>query len=157
MIQYLSNGNFDVIKPHIVCPQKPKYIGLALSKSDRSILECIVNKHCVIQTDDMTKYLSHMTVFYYEKEAKEIPCITILPGEKINRLITKFVIRNSDGACAFFIEKQPGDIKDNLHITALIPNGLSPSISNNFVGLTDHTVTVYDINIPLKMTVYYSS
>jgi hypothetical protein len=99
----------------------------------------------------------------------KIPANTILPGQKLQRMINALVIRKSDGASAFRISTEQGDTKDNsasgrylqqslektYHITARIPSGLTPVVSNSFVGLTDERVKIVPMTIPVKLTGFW--
>ena len=119
---------------------------------DTGILESILDAHSV----KGVTYLHHMTTHFCEK-GKSIPGNTILPGQKLERMINALVIRKSDGAAAFRISPEQGDSKDNLHITARIPSGLTPVVSNSFVGLADERVKIIPMTIPVKLTGFWFS
>ena len=150
-VQLLLDGTYEVT-PDIVCPSKPIYIGGAVSMFDTGILDSILDAHLI----KGVTYLNHMTTHFCEK-GKSIPANTILPGQKLQRMINALVIRKSDGAAAFRIAPEQGDSKDNLHITARIPSGLTPVVSNSFVGLTDERVKIIPMTIPVKLTGFWFS
>ena len=163
-VQLLLEGTYAVT-PDIVCPSKPIYIGAAVSMFDTGILESILDAHLV----KGVTYLHHMTTHFCEKGKSplgatslsgkdlKIPANTILPGQKLERMINALVIRKSDGAAAFRISPEQGDSKDNLHITARIPSGLTPVVSNSFVGLADERVKIIPMTIPVKLTGFWFS
>ena len=163
-VQLLLEGTYAVT-PHIVCPSKPIYIGAAVSMFDTGILESILDAHSV----KGVTYLHHMTTHFCEKGKSplgatslsgkdiKIPANTILPGQKLERMINALVIRKSDGAAAFRISTEKGDTKDNMHITARIPSGLTPVVSNSFVGLADERVKIIPMTIPVKLTGFWFS
>jgi hypothetical protein len=164
-VQLLLDGTYEVT-PDIVCPSKPIYIGAAVSMFDKGILESILDEHLV----KGVTYLHHMTTHFCEKgKDLKIPANTILPGQKLQRMINALVIRKSDGAAAFRISTEQGDTKDNsasgrylqqslektYHITARIPSCLTPVVSNSFVGLTDERVKIVPMTIPVKLTGFW--
>jgi hypothetical protein len=149
-VQLLLDGTYEVT-PDIVCSSKTIYIGAAVSMFDKGILESILDAHLV----KGVTYLHHMTTHFCEK-GKSIPENTILPGQKLERMINALVIRKSDGAAAFRISTEQGDsLEKTYHITARIPSGLTPVVSNSFVGLTDERVKIIPMTIPVKLTGFW--
>ena len=150
----LMSGIYNT-KPYIMLPSRTIYVGAAVSVHDRTILESVLSVHNN-EAVNMTKYLDHMTVHFVEKgKEKEIPADLILPGQKLTVMIDALIIRKSDGASAFRIVSEKEDSKKNLHITAQIPNGLPPALSNSFVGLTDDSVKVIPMTIPIKLVGFW--
>ena len=170
-VQLLLDGTY-ASKPDIVCPSKPIYMGAAISMFDKGILESILDTYSL----KGVTYLHHMTTHFCEKgksllgayvslnpkdcelplgtslSGKSIPDNTILPGQKIQRMINALVIRKSDSSCAFRISPEKDDSPEKTyHITARIPASLTPMLSNSFVGLTDDSVRIIPMTIPVKL------
>lgn len=149
-INRLRENNYQ--HTEIALPLKPVFIGAAVD-NNRELLS-IVDSYVPNDETQNTTYVHHMTQYFCEK-GKPLPMGLILPGQKVVRKIDALVIRKSDNACAFRIVPEPGDIKENLHITARIPVGSKPMISNSFVGLEDDTVIIIPLDISIKLTGFW--
>ena len=153
-IEEVGNQIIDIIhrtqrgiNTQIVLNPTPVYIGLAVPYVSRTHLTRVMNE--LHPTTDFTPYIHHCTQLFLGGKAKVPTDTTIVrPGHNVQATIDAFVIRKSDGACAFRISKLSygGDIitmKNTPHITAKIPSHEKPAISNSFVGLTDDTVFIH--------------
>ncbi len=150
-IDKLRQNNYQYID--IALPEKPIFIGAAVDDNNMK-LQSIVDSY----VQDGVKYLHHMTQHFCEKGkpmSEPILVNLIKPGQKVVRKIDALVIRKADNACAFRIVSEPGDIKGNLHITARVPAGLKPMVSNSFVALTDDTVTIVPMDISIELTGFW--
>ena len=138
----------------IILNPTPVYIGLAVPHDDHEHLTCIMNMlHPT--TTSFTTYIHHCTQLFLGGKMK-VPADTetfpiVKPGHLVVATIDALVVRKSDNACAFRISKllyQDNIIvlKNTPHITAKIPSHEKPAISNSFVGLTDDTVLIHNID-----------
>ena len=135
----------------------PTYIGLFLNSGDRKLLDKKLFKCVTPSQYEFRKYLEHVTQFYIGNN-NTIPEGSLKPFEKCFGEIDYLAIRD-DGCCAFHISKiytitdkviQKVLTKSRPHVTALVSNGLSPKVSNDYIEeVSDESVT----RIPYKITV----
>lgn len=160
LIQYIHDTQRGV---NIVSTENPIYIGLFVQeRTKQDLIEFIRENNHIINYEKSNTFVCHCTqVFFGGKQTlkKNVYCN---PLDRVNALIDALVIRKSDGACCFRIVKETlisGEkqivMKDNPHITGIIPDGTKPVISNQFVGLTDDSVIIIPMHYELEMICHY--
>jgi hypothetical protein len=134
----------------------PTYIGLFLNSRDREILDKKLFKCVTPSQYESRKYLEHVTQFFIGNSNK-IPKGSLKPFQKCYGEVDYLAIRNSDGCCAYHISyiytitdgiRKQVLTKERPHITALVPNNLSPKISNDYVEVTSSEIVT---RIPYKI------
>jgi hypothetical protein len=143
IIMYTKTGYSDKILT--LC--KPIYVGFAINDDTKKQLIKFVHQHGIYNEQE---YVHHCTQIFYGKDTMKNDFVPCKPGTVCYATTDALVVRLKDNACAFRINSivdingHPINIKNKVpHITATLPNGLSPSVSNQFVGLDDDTVKVY--------------
>lgn len=144
--QVLDGSGLD----HLVLKEEVIYIGIACSEADKIELGQVVDRY--VPDEGFTTYIHHCTLLFVGgKQRVDKP--PVLPGQRVQAHIDALVIRKRDLAAAFRIDTIQGcDAEHQAHITAKIPLDQKPMIANSFVGLTDDTVTIIDMDYPLEMT-----
>lgn len=126
---------------------RPTYVGLCVNPDD--------SKRLHVNTDIAgTHYNHHSTQFFHGigKRWKAAPFNTVPHGENVDVIVTHRVTQKDTGAIAYRIDL--GSIpcgNPTPHITCFMPLGMKPSESNKFVGLTDDTVIIENID-PIVIT-----
>jgi hypothetical protein len=144
---------------NVITNPNPIYIGLAVNPIDKLALNNFVNLYF---SGPGTTYNHHCTLeFYGGKKKVDIEPDTILPGQIVSAQINELVIRKSDNACAFKINKlifanKEIKLKHQAHITAKIPSNEKPGCSGSFVGLVDDKVSIISFNKTLSLTCFWS-
>ena len=142
--------------------QNPLYIGMAITKADKILLQKIVDKYVPDEPKLNKTVLHHCTLVFIGKNNKLGDISTlILPGQKATVKICSLVIRKSDNACAFKIDSVKSNThvvpRQTLHITARIPVNLQQLISNSFINLTDEkVVTIIPYNTTVEVTGFWN-
>ena len=142
---------------NVIPNYNPNYIGLAVNPTDKLSLTEFINLH---STELGVIYNHHCTLEFCGKKPKEITPDTIFPGQIVTAHINKLVIRMSDNACAFKIDKlffENKELKLNIqaHITGKIPFNEKPACSHSFINLTDNQVKIIDFNKILDLTCFW--
>jgi hypothetical protein len=127
------------------------YIGAALLDDDKLALTELVNAN----VSSGTLYIQHYTQTFLGAKPFTVDSSTIVPGQVYTRQIDALVIRKSDGASAYRLSRDPDD-KGTPHITAKIPFGEKPMISNSFVGLTDDSVEIIKMDYPIELVGFWA-
>lgn len=154
-ITNLLKGNIS----NVMTNSNPIYIGLAVNPVDKLVLTEFVNLHF---PGTGTTYNHHCTLQFFGGKIKvDIGPETILPGQSVSAQINGLVIRKSDNACAFKIDKlicesKEIKLKQQAHITGKIPLNEKPSCSGSFVELVDDKVTIVSFNKTLNLTCFWS-
>lgn len=155
-ITNLFNGQVT----NILLNPNPIYIGLAVDPVDKIGLDEFVNLNWAGSVG--TIYNHHCTIEYFGGKTKVVPGPdTLLPGQVVSAKISGLVIRKSDNACVFKIDKLTWEnkelkLKHQAHITGKIPLGEKPACSNSFVGLTNDQVKIISFNKTLSLTCFWA-
>jgi thymidylate kinase len=148
IINIINNISFD----HIITNPTPVYIGMAVSKEDKLLLDDFVNK--IVPNGIL--YNHHCTQLFLggKKPVPNDPML-VIPGQKVDSRTECLVVRKSDNASAFKIALDNISLTHTPHITAKLPESVKPSESNSFVGLTDDTVNIYQCDIYFQLIGFY--
>ena len=150
---------------NLVLNDKPGFIGLAVQNKDRDYLIDFIQRHnTIIDYSKSNIYVHHCTQLYLGGKVS-VPKDNLYckPLDKVDALIDSLVIRKTDGACCFKINKKSMILNKNQiwmnqipHITGLIPQGTAPVISNQFVGMDNESVEIIEMNYPLVLVGFYA-
>jgi len=157
-INNLINGQVS----NVILNSNPVYIGLAVNPVDKLALDEFVNLHWAATAGPGTIYNHHCTVEFFGGKTKVVPGPdTILPGQVVSAQISSLVIRKSDNACAFKVDKltcgnKQIKLKHQAHITGKIPLNEKPVCSNSFVGLSNDQVKIISFNKTLSLTCFWA-
>lgn len=166
-IESISNNLINHIKnlikgeiSNIFVNSNPIFIGLAVNPIDKIFLTDFIDLY--IGPGNFTVYNHHCTIgFFGGRTSIIIDSNTILPGQIVTAEIDGLVIRKSDNACAFKINKLicgNKEIKTThvAHITGKIPSNEKPQCANSFIGLTNDNVEIHSLNKTLNLTCFWS-
>ena len=158
IINDVNNGKLN----KLVYDDKPSYIGFAVKDYDRINLTNFVNENHMNDIKDYTLYIHHCTqIFLGGKISIPADNKIVKPGQLVKAHIDALIIRKSDGACAYRINKIVYDdtsvaMTHPPHITAKIPFNTKPSISYSFINLTNDSVKIIDIDYNLELIGFYA-
>jgi hypothetical protein len=139
-----------ISREHVVKPSRITYIGAAVLEDDKLALTELINANVT----SGTLYLHHYTQTFVGGKSFTPTEDTIMPGQVYTRQIDALVIRKSDGASAFRLVREAYD-RGMPHITAKIPINEKPSISGGFVGLTDDSVEIIQMDYPIELVGFW--